>query len=271
MKNAEIIKSYVSLVNARYTSKGTRSAYITCLHQWMEHIGQPQRATKCDIRDYIADLEDSKYNHMLASLHLMYKEVLSHPQKLSGLRYRQTSPKIWQVLSQEEVRDMIAHTSNHKHKMIITLLYTLGLRLSELLHLQLRDINRATMQIQVHRGKGAKDRLIDIDRQLLYKIEAYWRRYRPTTYIIESTKEGRRYSASSVAAILSRHSKRLKKHVTPHLLRHSIASHLINQKINLLELQKFLGHANPQTTQYYYHYVKSGTITLAQSQLLNAA
>ena len=106
---------------------------------------------------------------------------------------------------------------------------------------------------------------------LLIKIEAYYRKYRPHVYLIEGMRSGNQYSRSSIRNILKRHEPHLKKKVNPHLLRHSIASHLINKGMNIIQLSRFLGHYSVKSTERYYHYLKSDTINIEQAALLDMA
>ena len=272
MNLTELRKNYVSYVNIKYSSsQRTRTVYIARFDKFVQAHSRPYRTTKLEIQDYLSELNDSYYNQTLAALHIVYDKLLLQKYKLRNLSYRKSKASVHKVLSKEEVAQIIKTTKNEKHKMIITLLYTLGLRVAELQHLKLSDINRGTMQIRVRCGKGAKDRAIDMSLSLLIKIEAYYRNYRPNTYLIEGQRIGTMYSRSSIAKILSKHQSRIKKKITPHLLRHSIASHLINQGMNVIALSRFLGHSSVKSTERYYHYLKSDTLCLEQASFLDMA
>lgn len=143
---------------------------------------------------------------------------------------------------------------NLKHKALLTTLYSAGLRMGELLNLRLTDIDSDHMRIWVREGKGAKDRLTVLSGHLLDLLRLYYRQYRPKTYLFEGP-DGRPYSATSVRKVLRRatESAGIKKSIRPHTLRHSFATHLLEQGTNLRYIQSLLGHSSAKTTEIYTH------------------
>ncbi len=158
------------------------------------------------------------------------------------------------VLSQEEVLELIRCTKNLKHRAIIALLYSCGLRVSELIHLKLADIDVDRRQVLVRNGKGRKDRYVSVADSFLPLLAAYYHSYKPTVYFVEGEK-GKVYSAESVRQFLKRNAKLAKigNVVTPHTLRHSYATHLLENGVDLRYIQSLLGHARPETTMIYTH------------------
>ena len=149
---------------------------------------------------------------------------------------------------------VIEHTRNIKHRCIVSLLYSAGLRRNELLELKLEDIDGKRMLVRVRSGKGNKDRYSILSERLLKELRLYYLKWRPKTYLFEGPR-GSRYSAESVAKIVQGAAKRagIMKHVTPHMLRHSFASHLLQSSGDLRAVQEMLGHADISTTQIYTH------------------
>jgi len=171
--------------------------------------------------------------------------VLTRPKK---------SRKLPIVLSQSEVLDLIRHTQNLKHRAIITLLYSCGLRISELLNLKLTDINIDRRQLIIANSKGRKDRYVSLAESFLPLLSNYYYTYTPKIYFVEG-RDGNTYSAESVRQFLKRACKaaQIQKTVTPHTLRHSYATHLLENGVDLRYIQELLGHAKPETTMIYTH------------------
>lgn len=159
-----------------------------------------------------------------------------------------------EVLSEEEVAIILKATDNLKHKAILTTIYAAGLRVGELLNLKISDIDSHHMRIWVREGKGCKDRLTTLSPHLLKLLRVYYKRYRPQEYLFEGP-QGSPYSPTSVRKILARACSRagIRKKVRPHTLRHSFATHLLEQGTNLRYIQQLLGHTSVKTTEIYTH------------------
>jgi site-specific recombinase XerD len=158
------------------------------------------------------------------------------------------------VLSKEEALCIIDCTNNIKHKCIVGLLYSSGLRRSELLNLTLTDIDSKRMVITIRNAKGNKDRTTVLSPSLLKELQAYYKAYRPVKYLFESPK-GSQYSASSVLNIIAAAAIKagIPKKVTPHMLRHSFATHLLENGTDIRHIQLLLGHSSTKTTEIYTH------------------
>ncbi|WP_237390720.1 tyrosine-type recombinase/integrase [Fulvivirga sediminis] len=159
-----------------------------------------------------------------------------------------------EVLSQNEVKRMIAAMSNLKHKCIISLLYSVGLRRSELLNLKISDIDGERMQIRIENAKGGKDRYTLLGKNVLEDLRQYYKQWRPQQYLIEG-QNGGPYSGKSVVNVVKEAARRAKiqKNVVPHMLRHSFATHLLEDGVNLRQIQLLLGHNSTKTTEVYTH------------------
>ena len=166
-------------------------------------------------------------------------------------RKKQTLPK---VLAKEEVKAMIACTRNIKHRCIISLLYSAGLRRSELLNLKLTDIDSNRMLIRIEGAKGGKDRMTLLSESVLNNLRTYFKEYQPKNWLFEGPRQ-EQYSGSSVGRIIMNASKNagIRKKVTPHMLRHSFATHLMENGTDLRYIQTLLGHSSSKTTEIYTH------------------
>lgn len=158
------------------------------------------------------------------------------------------------VLSKEEVLDILRATKNLKHRATLAMIYASGLRISEVLNLKLADIDYDRMQIKVNQGKGRKDRYVVLAESILPLLENYFSTYQPKRYFIEG-QGGGKYSAESIRKFLKRSSEeaRIRKRVTPHTLRHSFATHLLEGGVDVRYIQELLGHQNTKTTMIYTH------------------
>jgi len=164
------------------------------------------------------------------------------------------SKKLPTVLSPEEVIAIIQQTRNLKHRAFITLMYSAGLRIGELLSLKLIDFNLERKQLHIKNSKGRKDRYVTLADSFIPILKNYITTYNPKIYFVEGLL-GNPYSASSVRKVLFRSCKAAGIHrkVTPHTLRHSYATHLLENGVGLRHIQELLGHAKPETTMIYTH------------------
>lgn len=180
--------------------------------------------------------------------------VLERPKK---------SRKLPNVLSQEEVLRIVQVTKNLKHRAIIVLLYSSGLRIGEITSLQLKNIDIERKQVKIESGKGRKDRFVVLASSFLPLLLNYLTTYTPKVYFIEGL-EGHRYSESSIRKFLGKSVilAKVLKRVTPHTLRHSYATHLLENGVGLRHIQELLGHAKPETTMIYTHVAKKDLLDI---------
>ncbi len=155
--------------------------------------------------------------------------------------------KLPNVLTKEQIKEMINSTTNIKHQIVIELLYSSGLRLSELINLRHEDINFEKSTVRINQGKGNKDRLSIISRTTADKIKTYCNQ----GFILNGRKG--KYSKKSVHLVLQKAAKKAKinQHVTPHMMRHSFATHLLESGVDIRYIQALLGHESLRTTQIY--------------------
>ena len=164
------------------------------------------------------------------------------------------SRKLPEVLSIDEVKLILGHTPNLKHRTLLSLLYSCGLRIGEALKLQLSDIDKERSFMHVRSAKGAKDRYVPIPKQMIRLLKKYIESYKPELYVFEG-QNGGMYSAVSARQVLKRALNKagIKKSITLHTLRHSHATHLLENGTDLRFIQELLGHNNPKTTMIYTH------------------
>ena len=163
--------------------------------------------------------------------------------------------KLPKVIPIEDVQKMLVGITNIKHKTALTTIYSLGLRRSELLNLKLQDISFKRDTIEIINSKGKKDRVLSLPKKLKELITVYFRQVKPKKWLIEGQTSEMKYSATSVEKIFKKYLDRvIKKHnFTPHSLRHSYATHLLDMGVDLRIIQELLGHKSSRTTEIYTH------------------
>jgi integrase/recombinase XerD len=167
--------------------------------------------------------------------------------------------KLPTVLSEDEMRNLLYHTKNVKHRCLMFMLYSAGLRISELLSLQWKDVDWDRKVIYVRGGKGKKDRITLLSQVAYNYLQHYQESYKPETWLFESL-DRKQYSARSVNKVIKAAALRagIKKRVSAHTLRHSFATHLLENGTDLRYIQSLLGHESSQTTERYTHVTRKG-------------
>ena len=163
------------------------------------------------------------------------------------------------MLSEEEVTAILKTITNIKHKALIMTIYSGGLRISELINLKVKDIDSDRMQIRVQQSKGKKDRYTLLSQKTLLILRQYFKEYKPKEWLFEGEGDGE-YSQKAIQNILKRAVLKagIKKRITVHSLRHSFATHLLENGTDLRYIQNLLGHSNSKTTEIYTHITTKG-------------
>ena len=251
-------------------SERTQEAYLRAVRQLAEHFHTPpDRLSEQQLRDYFLHLKNDR-RFASASLGIAYSGIkffYSHPTPRDWPTLRRLcvrrEKKLPDVLSVAEVRQLIAAVRTPHNRTFFWTVYSLGLRLGEGLHLQVRDIDSARMMVHVHRGKGAKDRYVPLPSHTLTSLRAYWITHRHPVWLFpatgryhgQATLADRPMERSSVQGALRRvvRDLKLRKTISMHTLRHSYATHLLEAGVNLRLIQQYLGHSSLQTTMVYLH------------------
>ncbi|MGD9202620.1 MAG: tyrosine-type recombinase/integrase, partial [Chitinispirillia bacterium] len=231
------------------------------------HNKSPLYLTTENIEDYIQyALEVEQLAPTTVNLHIgafgkFYNLMVPNSTVMDPISKVKEHKKLPTVLAAKEIAGMASCTNNLKHRSIIELLYSSGVRLSELVDLRPLDIDGTNKLVHVKCGKGSKERYTIISAQALHTLRQYYCMYRPKVYLFEGTKH-EQYHKRSVDKVVKAAAKRtgIKKNVTPHTLRHSLATHLLEQNVNLRTIQKLLGHSNIKSTTIYTHV---STMTIA--------
>jgi site-specific recombinase XerD len=209
------------------------------------------------IVDY--NISESKQNIIINALKFYYEKVLCRSRTSYNFQRPKNSKRLPNVLSEQEVINLINRPTSLKHKCILQLLYSSGMRLKEILSLRIQDIKSDNATIFIKGGKGKKDRYTLLSDYALTQLRAYYIKYKPSYWLFEGT-DGGQYSASSIQKIFRKAAKEAKINAwaTPHTLRHSFATHLIESGVNLRYVQELLGHSSSKTTEIYTHITTAG-------------
>ena len=184
----------------------------------------------------------------------MYDICFNQPDKFKHIPYCKKSQKLPIVLSQNEVQKMFTVCENIKHKVIRALLYFCVLRVSELLNLNLVNIDRERMIINILQAKGKKDRQVMLSSQLIPLLEKYWREYKTNTFVLEGQFKDH-YSNRSVGEVMKQLAEKagINKRVYTHLMRHNAFTHMVESGVDINLIQRLAGHSSVKTTNIYLH------------------
>lgn len=197
----------------------------------------------------------SYQNQITSAIKLYFKTIRETKIEIEKI-HRPKTPKILpNVLSKEEVKLILNAHLNIKHKTMLCLMYSCGLRRSELLYLKSQDINSNRNTVMIRKGKGKKDRMVPLSSKILELLRDYYKQYRPKIWLFEGQNIGEQYSEQSLQHVLKQAlvKANIKKPVTLHWLRHSYATHLLESGTDLRYIQELLGHNSSRTTEIYTH------------------
>lgn len=252
-------EEYLLKLELKRYANNTVKTYVQCFEKFINTQEETDymRINEVEIRLYLQKLiqtghSNSYVNQMINSIKFYYEIVMGMPNRFYSIERPIKKECLPKVISPEEVRGIILNTNNIKHKCIVSLLYSAGLRRSELLNLTLQDIDSQRMVDLVKNGKGGKDRLTILSQGVLDDLRIYFKKWKPKKYLFEG-ESGGQYTAVSVLKIVNKAAKKagIKKNVSPHILRHSFATHLLENGTDLRYIQTLLGHSSSKTTEIY--------------------
>jgi len=255
-------EEYLSQLTMKRYSKSTIRTYSDLFEEFINYYPQldPKEISEKEIIQFLRYLVDERQvsasyqNQSINAIKFYYEQVLGGRRKFYFIERPQRERKLPVVLSEEEVVRLLDVTENLKHKCLLMLIYSAGLRISEALHLQLKDIDQTRKQIVIRNAKGNKDRMGLLSESLLPLLNEYLQLYEPKTYLFEGMNGGK-YSSRSAQSVLRRAVQQagIQKRVTLHTLRHSFATHLLENGTDLRYIQTLLGHNSSKTTEIYTH------------------
>jgi site-specific recombinase XerD len=196
------------------------------------------------------------------SISFFFRHVLKKVYVIPTVIYPRKTSKLPPVMNADEIKKLIDSVSNIKHRTIIMLLYSTGMRLSEIAKLKIVDIDSRNMRIKIVQGKGLKDRFTILGKQVLLELRAYYIIYKPTEYLFNGYRPGKPISQRNIEHLVQKAVAKIglaSKHYTVHTIRHSFATHLVDNGADLHTVKELLGHTSLQTTMRYMHLTPART------------
>lgn len=246
-------------LRVRNYSPKTQKIYVAQVARFARHFGvSPEQLGPEEVRTYQLHLIEqgvswSTFNQTVCALRFLYKITLGRSWAVKHLPFGKKPRRLPCVLSREEVEALLSAAHNAKHRAVLMTLYSTGLRVSELAQLRLEDVDSQRMLIRVRQGKGRKDRVVMLSPVLLDHLRAYRRAQPRSPWLFPGSEPDQPLSVSAVQKLCRQAEKKagIRKRVTPHLLRHSFATHLLESGADLRLIQTLLGHQSVRTTQLY--------------------
>ena len=258
----ELRRRMLEELRLRNYASNTIAVYLRCVANFAQYFrASPDRLGPEHIRQYQLLLVQRKkiswalFNQTVCALRFFYRHVLHRDWIIEHIPYPRHEEKLPVVLSPAEVAAVFEATRNLKHRTILMTIYAAGLRVSEVTHLRVADIDSQRQVICVRQGKGRKDRQVMLSPKLLELLRIYWKRYRPTVWLFPGTTLEHPITRGTVFAICQQAgaAAHLSKRISPHTLRHCFATHLLEDAIDLRRIQVLLGHRHLKTTAKYLH------------------
>lgn len=252
-----------SILRSRNYSPRTEKTYIGAVAHFARHFGKsPDLLGAAQVTEYQIWLSEHKHvsatlmNQSVCALRFFYGQVLERPEVVQRIPYARTGRRLPVVLSPEETARFLACLDSRRYRVLLTTIYSAGLRLGEALALRGTDIDSSRMLIRIRQGKGKKDRYVPLSPIVLELLREHWRREHLTDLLFPGAKDpSRPLDASGVQRYVRRAGERagLSKIITAKTLRHSYATHLIEKGTSTRVVQVLLGHSSVHTTETYTH------------------
>jgi len=234
-------------------SERTVEGYSHYLVKFLEHVNKyPQHLTSNDFQEYLNNYKftsTSQQNQIINSIKFYYEKVLNKKYDKIDFQRPRSEKKLPQVIDKDFLLDGIAKINNLKHKAIISLAFSVGLRVSEVINLKIEDIDSPRMIINIRQAKGNKDRVVPLSQNILDLLRLYFKAFRPKVYLFNG-QNSLQYSSESCNKIVKTY---LGSEYYFHLLRHSCFTSLLESGTDLRIIQKIAGHAHSRTTEIYTH------------------
>lgn len=255
------LKKLINELRIQGYSNKTIKVYTGHLRRFMEYNPEYNTYNEVLIKKYILNLKEnincshSYISQLIGSLKFWYIKVKRLPDFEFNIVHPRKEKKLPNVLSKKEIQSIISEIQNLKHKTIIMLTYSAGLRVSEVAQLKVSDINSQRGLIKVYQGKGKKDRVTLLSEKILKILRIYYKSYKPDYWLFPGAEPKRPITTRSIQNVFERACKKanINSKATVHWLRHSFATHLLESGVDLRYIQELLGHASSKTTEIYTH------------------
>lgn len=257
MNISEHIRFFEQEMNRRNFGTHTIEIYSSCLKKFFgESIkDHPKNINEIDIRNFLSTFtEPNTQRSYHSAIKKFYEICLNQKEKFKYIPYARKNKKLPIVLSQAEVQKLFDVCENLKHKLILALLYSCGLRVSELINLKWQNIDRSRMIINIIAAKGNKDRQVMLSDHLIPLLEKYYKEYKSKEFVLNGQTE-LQYSSRSVGEIIKQLAAKagINKRVYTHLMRHNCFTHMVENGTDINLIQRIAGHSSVKTTNIYLH------------------
>jgi integrase/recombinase XerD len=256
----------------KYPSLATQKNYISSVKLFLQNFdnyAEPKAIPTAEIKAWLlkANTINSR-KHRLCAVKSFYQLTVGMPNKIDRIPYPRNEKKLPIVLSIDEIQAMFNNCNNLKHKVILALLYSCGLRVSELLNLKWKHIDRSRMIINIIAAKGNKDRQVMLPDSIIPLLENYWHQYKSNIYILNGQNKALQYSSTSVLQVIKQLAAAagINKRAYTHLIRHCSFTHMVEAGTDINLIQKLAGHNNVKTTMIYAH-ISDSLISKIQSPI----
>lgn len=263
---AAVVKLEECLTLKRYSFR-TVKAYKNCFRAFIRYFDEtkPSELERKHIDQYLLycikekKITESHQNQIMSAIKMFYREVVSQEHKVMNLFTPKKPEKVPQVFTEQEVAKLLGAIDNPKHRCILMLIYSAGLRLGEVTNLKRTDLQPEMERIFVRGGKGKKDRCTILSPKIWERLKEYLEVHNPIEWVFEGPPGGK-YSDRSVQMIFvnAKEKSKVNPYATVHTLRHSFATHLLEKGVDLRYIQELLGHESSKTTEIYTHITKKG-------------
>ena len=272
MKTSEHKQTFIQEMKRRGYRQNSIQNYSSCIDVFVSTVKKdhPKNINEQDIKDFLRNcVKANTQRNYHSAIKLFYEICLNQKQKFKNIPYTKVDKNIPIILSVEEIQKMFNVCENKKHKLMLALLYSCSLRVSELINLKWKDVDRSRMVIYILNAKCGKDRQVGLNESLIKSMEDYYREYKTQSFIF-SGQFGEKYSDRSVGQVVKQLAKKagINKRVYTHLIRHCSASHLLDVGTDIHMIQRLLGHSSVKTTSIYLH-TSHTTISKIKSPLEN--
>lgn len=246
----------------RNLSSSTQAKYLRLVTDFAQHFGKPpEHLGPEEIRDYQVyllqerELATSTLTQIVAALRFLYGTTLRRSWSVERIPYPRQSKKLPVILSRQEVAEFLDSLRNLKYEVLLSAIYGCGLRSVEAVHLRVEDIDSQRMLVRVAFGKGGKERMVPLPERLLHRLREYWRQSRPAVWLFPGRwpDQPMDRNTARVACLKARRALQMSKPVTLHGLRHSYATHLLEDGADIRTIQILLGHCSLNSTSRYTH------------------
>lgn len=271
MNISEHTAHFIQEMKRRNYSQNTIDNYVSCLNVFFSQSKKdhPKNINESDIKIFLSEIKEvNTQRNYHSAIKKFFDVCLGQKNKFRYIPYARKNKKLPIILSVEEIQKMFSTCGNLKHKVILALLYSCGLRVSELINLKWEHIDRSRMIINIIAAKGNKDRQVMLSESLIPLLENYYRQYKSKEYVLNGWKDEPQYSERSVGEVVKQLAAKagINKRVYTHLMRHCSFTHMVEAGTDINLIQRLAGHSSVKTTAIYTH-ISHNLISKIQSPI----